>query len=362
MKKIGRQVYFIPANGNNTRNGEGSFIRLRNGAIMFGYTEFIDNNREDEAHAVISAFVSYDDGETWGGKRTLFQKAENAVNIMSLSFLRLNNGDIGAFYIEKNDDGTDKLVFTRSADEGESWSTPINCANCVERPDYFVLNNDRVIKLKSGRILFATARHSVYGDYTDFPPGEVLFIYSDDDGKTWHKTSAELKCPFENNPLGFQEPGLFQMDDGTIWCYIRTGLGFQFQSFSSDNGETWTKPEPNTFFSSPSSPMLVKNCSNFTVAVFNPVPEHILREDDEEFWGRTPYTLAVSYDNGKTFLREDLFFIEDDLNNGYCYPAIIDGDNYFLVAYYHSNNTDCCLNSTKIIKINHDELTKSTHC
>ena len=356
MKKIGKQVFFIPASGDNTRNGEGSFMRLKNGSIMFGYTEFIDNNREDEAHAQISVIFSCDDGETWCDKKVLFQKSENSVNIMCLSFLRMNNGDLGAFYIEKNADLTDKLIFRRSADEGKSWSSPINCLDCLSQQDYYVLNNDRVIKLKNGRILFAAARHSVYTNSTDFPPGEICFFFSDDDGNSWQKTNTELKCPFKNNPLGFQEPGLFEMSDGTIWCYIRTGLGFQFQSFSKDNGKTWSETEPNTFFSSPSSPMLVKNFKDLTVAVFNPVPEHILREDDEEFWGRTPYTLAVSEDNGKTFTREKLFYIENDLNNGYCYPAIIEGADYILVAYYHSNNTDCCLNSTKIIKIMHDEL------
>lgn len=357
MKKIGKQVFFIPAEGSNTRNGEGSFIKLKNGAILFGYTEFIDDNREDEAHAVISAYTSYDEGENWGEKRVLFQKSAGALNIMSLSFLRMNNDDIGAFYIEKNADGTDKILFTRSNDEGNNWSEPTNCLDRITEQDYYVLNNDRVIKLKNGRIIFAAARHSIYANFEDFPPGVVCFFYSDDDGFSWQKSEAELNCPFPNDPLGFQEPGLFQHDDGTLWCYIRTGLGFQFQAFSKDNGEHWSAPEPNTFFSSPSSPMLVKNFKNITISVFNPVPEHILREDDEEFWGRTPYTLAVSYDNGKTFARDNLFFIEDDLNNGYCYPAIIENENYCLVAYYHSNNTDCCLNSTKIIKINYDEIT-----
>ena len=184
----------------------------------------------------------------------------------------------------------------------------------------------------------------------------MAFFFSDDDGKTWNKTSTELKCPFKNDPNGFQEPGLFEMDDGTIWCYIRTGLGFQFQSFSQDNGETWSTPEPDIFFSSPCSPMHVKNFKDLTLAVFNPVPEHILRDDEKEFWGRTPYTLAVSKDNGKTFTQENLFYIEDDLHNGYCYPAILEDEDFILIAYYHSNNTDCCLNSTKIIKIMYEEL------
>ena len=66
--------------------------------------------------------------------------------------------------------------------------------------------------------------------------------------------------------------------------------------------------------------------------------------------------MALSKDNGKTFTRENLYYIEDDLNNGYCYPAIYEGEDYMLVAYYHSNNTDICLNSTKIIKIYYSEI------
>ena len=247
-------------------------------------------------------------------------------------------------------------MFTRSVDEAESWSIPVNCLEGIFKNDYYILNNDRVIKLKNGRILFALARHN-YLSSEELAPGKICFVFSDDDGKSWQRASAELVCPFKNNPLGFQEPGLYEFEDDRIWCYIRTGLGFQFQAFSEDAGETWTEPEPNTFFSSPSSPMLVKKCGGLTLAIFNPVPEHILREDDEEFWGRTPYTLAVSRDDGKTFSREQLYFIEDDLNNGYCYPAVIECENHFLAAYYHSDNSDICLNATKIIKVQYSELT-----
>ena len=35
MKKVGRQVHFIPTGKNNPRNGEGSFIRLKNNSILF---------------------------------------------------------------------------------------------------------------------------------------------------------------------------------------------------------------------------------------------------------------------------------------------------------------------------------------
>lgn len=355
MKKIGRQVHFVPTSENNQRNGEGSFIRLNNGSLMFVYTEFYGNDWEDEATARFVSIVSNDEGETWGDKTVLFEKPQNAVNIMSFSFLRMNNGDIGALYIIKNEDLTDKIVFTRSADEGKSWSEPVNCLDCLGVQDYYVINNDRVVKLKNGRILFAAARHTVLTDHKEFMPGEICFFYSDDDGASWHKTEQEFPCPFKNNPDGYEEPGLYELPDGKIWCYIRTSLGFQFECFSADGGMSWTQPEPNLFFSSACSPMLVKDCGKYTVAVFNPEPEHLLR-DESEPWGRTPYVIAVSTDRAKTFKKENVFYLEDDRKNGYCYPAIIETADGFLVAYYHSNGTGICLNSTKMIKITFDEL------
>lgn len=354
IKKVGRQILFLSTSNGNPRNGEGSFIKLKNGSIMFGFTEFLGNSWDDDADARICAVVSEDEGETWSERRMLFEKPQNSKNIMSLSFLRMNNGDIGAFYIVKNSDGTDKIVFTRSADEAKSWSEPISCMDCLDVQDYYVLNNDRVLRLKSGRIIFAAARHTVLTECEDFMPGEICFFISDDDSATWYKTETELKCPFKNNFDGYEEPGLYELADGRLWCYIRTNIGFQFEAFSTDGGVTWSTPEPNLFFSSPCSPMLVKDCGELTAAIFNPVPEHALRGD--ELWGRTPYVLAVSTDKGAAFKKENLFCLEDDLKNGYCYPAIFESDDYMLAAYYHSNNSGICLNSTKIIKIMYEEI------
>lgn len=355
MKKVGRKVHFIAPEGLVSRNGEGSFIRLKDNSILFAFTEFL-GGREDYDIARISYISSSDEGESWSEKRVLFEKAENDLNIMSFSFLRMGNGDIGAFYIVKNKDGSDTIVIRRSADEGKSWSEPQNCLSSLERPDYFILNNDRVLRLKNGRIILPLARHTIYDNTQELSVGELCFFVSDDDGFTWEKTEEELKTPFPNDKIGFQEPGLYELPDGRIWCYIRTLLGYQYECYSEDSGETWSTPEPNIFFSSPASPMSVKDFKDLTVAIFNPVPEHILRDDDAESWGRTPYVMATRKKDENAFTQEKLFYLEDDLNNGYCYPATIEGEDYLLIAYYHSNNTGCCLNSTKIIKVMYDEL------
>lgn len=355
MKKIGREVLFIEAKENNLRNGEGSFIRLKDGRIMFAYTEFFGNDWEDEATANISAIYSSDEGETWSSPEILFRKPKDAVNIMSFSFLRMRNGDIGAFYILKVADRTDRIMLTRSSDEGKTWTEPQNCLDCLAEQDYYVINNDRPIMLESGRIILPCARHTVLNTKLDFTPGVICFFVSDDDGNSWYKTETEFLCPFPSNPDGYEEPGIYERKDGTLWCYIRTSLGFQFECFSFDSGTTWTTPHPNPFFYSACSPMHVKDCGELTVAVFNPVPEYLLREESEP-WGRTPYVIAVSTDGGLSFSKENVFYIEDDLTNGYCYPAIIGCSDGFLVAYYHSNGSGIPLNSTKIVKINYDEI------
>lgn len=355
MKKIGRQVLFLKTGPGNPRNGEGSFLRRKDGSILFGYTEYIGDSWNDHASARISYVISRDEGETWGEKGVLLEKPADCKNLMSLSLLRLGNGDVGAFYIRKNLDGTDGLWMIRSADEGKTWGEPINCMGTHQNTDYYVLNNDRVLRLKNGRLILSASRHSIFTGSEKLAPGVLCFFCSDDDGFTWRKLGTEFAMPFPGDPLGFQEPGLYEFEDGGLWCYIRTGLGCQFQCFSQDCGDSWSFPEPNYFFSSPPSPMLVKDAGPYTLAIFNPIPRYNTRPASEP-WGRTPYICAVSTDRGKTFSPDKLLCLEDDPNNGYCYPALLPGSDYFLLAYYHSNNTGICLNSCKIVKVFFDEL------
>lgn len=363
MKKIGRQVLWLGTGGENSRNGEGAFLRLRDGSILHGYTEYISADWADHAVARIAGVFSRDEGESWSERFVILEKPADAQNLMSVSFLRLGNGDVGLFYIHKLMDGTDKLMLVRSGDEGKTWSEPVNCLMGLE-PDYYVLNNDRVLRLQNGRLIFAAARHhrEVCADRQGnaawevrLMPGQTCFFLSDDDGRSWRKAERELHSPYPEEVCGYQEPGLYEFADGRLWCYIRTGMGYQYESFSEDGGETWTEARPNFFFSSPDSPMLVKRVEDLTVAVFNPIPNYNGR-DRARTWGRTPYVLAVSDDDGKTFRQDRMFYVEDDLTNGYCYPSMLPVEGGLLLAYYHSNDSGICLNGTKVVKIMLEEL------
>ena len=358
MKKIGRQVLFIAPSENNPRNGEGAFIRLKDGSIMYAYTEYIGNNWHDHANARISAVVSYDEGETWSEKRVLYVKNPDDLNLMSLSFLRMKNGDVGLFFIRKEmTDGliNCKLNIIRSADEGKTWSEAI-C--CIDRNGYFVTNNDRVVRLSDGRIMFPGNLHEWKPETHDGVEGvckECFFFVSEDDGYTWSIAGETEKCNFleSGTRTGLHENGIYELTDGRIMTWSRTDLGTQVFSYSSDGGKSWTPPMPKVFFTSAVSPLQIKDIGKYTLAIFNPTPEYLGRNRDKT-WGRTPYVCAVSTDKGLTF--DKVFYLEDDPDNGYCYPALIEVEGGFLVAYYHSNNSGVCLNSAKIVKVMFSEI------
>lgn len=353
MKKIGREVLFLATDENNPRNGEGAFIRLKDGSILYAFTEYSGGDRGDHSHANISSVVSYDEGETWSARKRLVTADEGAANVMSVSFLRMKNGDIGLFYLRKDALTRSCLMYVRrSSDEGKTWSDAI-C--CMDSEGYYVVNNDRIIRLQSGRILLPFNYHGIMDEAGRLQKGEMNFMASDDDGYTWKRLLPEnVKIlAEEKSSTGLQETGIYQQEDGTIRAWSRTKFGSQYECFSKDDGASWSVPQPSEFFTSPDSPMQMKRVGKYTVAVWNPIPNYTGRAM-EGTGGRTPYVCAVSEDDGKTFPK--LFYIEDDLSNGYCYPAILEGDDYFLVAYYHSNNSGYCLNCNKIVKVMLEEL------
>lgn len=365
MKKIGRQVLFLDTAPENCRNGEGSFIRLKDGGILFAYTEFLSGTGRDHDISRISGYVSYDEGETWSNKRVLLERHPDAQNIMCPNLFRRLDGSLGMIHGEKytHPGGliTNRKYLKISYDEGITW---IEDYPCYDREGYAVVNNDRILRLASGRLILPLAHHSDVGyDSVNrvLQPGFIVFSISDDDGKTWRTLECTIRSPFQDITQ-FEEPGLYQHEDGTLWLWCRTRYGSQFMAYSTDEGETWTMPQPSFFFTSPRSPMSMKRLGKYTIAVFNPIPVFTGRDPARGPWGRSPLVCAVSTDDGiyhdeRSFQK--LFYLEDSLADSYCYTALYAGEDYFLAAYYHSNGTGRCLNCTKMIKVRFEELEES---
>ena len=149
-----------PSDG-NPRNSEGDFVSLNDGRILFVYTRYYGDSSSDHAPALLSGRYSDDGGKTWTNEDEIILENEGTMNVMSVSLLRLQNGDIALFYLRKNSTEDCLPMLRVSNDDGKSWSEAISCIRDME--GYFVLNNNWVILLESGLLLMPVALHNVPG-------------------------------------------------------------------------------------------------------------------------------------------------------------------------------------------------------
>lgn len=318
----------LPPSKENARNSEGDFIKLKDGRVMFVYTHFYGGG-SDHAAAKLAARFSSDGGRTWTETDELILENEGGMNVMSVSLLRLDNGRIALFYLRKNSTTNNRPILRYSDDEGKTWSAPVEIISDKEN-GYYVLNNDRVIQTKAGRLIAPVAQHNGFGmeEHGKWTGNGLISCYlSDDAGKTWRRS----KKPFyvqnpEGKTIASQEPGVVELNDGRLMMFIRTDANHPYQCFSDDGGETWSKPEPMAVHS-PLSPTSIERIPSTgdLLMVWN---------NNTQTGGprprlRTPFNTAVSTDQGKTWSDPKTLF--DDPKGWYCYTAIhFEGDRVLL--------------------------------
>lgn len=351
-------VRFLPPKPGNARNSEGDFVRLKDGRILFAYSRYNGDSSHDDASCDIAGLFSDDNGQTFSEPVILVSaKEHNTLNLMSVSLLRLQNGRLALFYLCKVDPYSE--YYMRLANEDETaFGEAVKCFPHDEEC-YYVVNNARVIQLQNGRLLVPAARHEVKtradGSRNAQYFAKSRVFGSDDDGQTWKDLSGLIAMPDPGySETGLQEPGLVELPDGRVYQYFRTDRMFQFESFSADRGETWTKPIASRF-TAPESPMLIRRnpFSGQYVALWNPVPLYNGRIGRNEPWvhaGRTPFVIAVS-DDGVAF--SEYAVIENEPDHGYCYPSVFFLNEKEMLLSYCSGGPedDNCLTKTTIRKI-----------
>ena len=337
----------LPTGPNNPRNSEGAFMPLRDGRIMFAYSRYYGNSSHDHATADIAVRYSSDKGATWTDKDEIIVKNHGGMNVMSVSLLRLQSGEIALFYLLKNSTKDCRPVLRRSFDEGKTWSEPSLCI--TDEVGYFVLNNDRVIQLKDGRLLFAVSRHGFDANDRFDNMGVVMTYSSDDNGKTWQRGNSILSIVSPSGKkYAAQEPGVVELKDGSILLWIRTNAGSQFMSRSTDRGETWSEPQ-QSWLRSPLSPATIKRLpTGDLLAVWNDHEGRLdLKKPGRGLDGRrTPLSAAISSDDGITW--HGARTIEDDPNGHFCYIAIQPLDDGTVLLGYCAYSG---LGHTRLVKI-----------
>ncbi len=311
------RVLQLPPTANNPRNSEGDFITLKDGRILFIYTHFT-GGAADHSSAYLAGRYSADGGKTWTQEDQTIIENDGRQNIMSVSLLRLQSGKIALFYARKNSLHDLLPVMRISEDEGASWSKPVEIIPAKDT-GYYVLNNDRVIQMKNGRIVIPLGLHRNQPGSGRFNPNaEFLCYYSDDKGKTWQRGEkvAVEKQPGKKQPY-MQEPGVVELQDGRLMGFCRTNGGSQYIAYSKDGGKSFSELKPSNIIA-PVSPASIERIpsTNDLFMVWN---NH--KGINPKLRGkRTPLSIAVSKDEGKTW--QHIQNIETNPNGWYCFTAV----------------------------------------
>ncbi len=346
-----------PAEG-NPRNSEGSFLRLKDGRIMFAYSRYSGTSSYDGAYCEIAVMYSSDEGETFTEPVVIAKpdRSKGETNYMSVSLLELPNGDAGLFYLVKHEEHGlwSEVILRRSSDGFATMSDEIRCAP-DNFHDYYVINNDRILRTADDVLIVPVALHRSaegYGRHGVDGNAIAEFYGSYDGGFTWRRISEAVSIPDAYSTSGLQEPGIIELGKGTLYSYFRTDLGRHYESVSINGGRDWFAPRPSKF-TGPCSPLLIRK-NPYTgeyFAIWN--PRHSMPTAEIE-WGydRTPFVIARSKD-GVNFSKPEI--IEGIKKAGYCYPAMyFISENVALVSYCAGEDElgdDNCLVRTRIIKV-----------
>ncbi|MBO4299085.1 MAG: exo-alpha-sialidase [Clostridia bacterium] len=323
-------------------NMNGSFARTSNGEIHFTYCRSASRNE-----TVLCRIRTADEGVSWTYPEKLpfleTPQDRSGTYFPNTSILTLRDGVTMIAYQRINASRNTGIFVRTSRDGGNTWS-PESCVDVSHR-GWYLVSNDRLLQTASGRILLPACCHTAmplkepqevtadlsFFDHAINPYGMVQFFYSDDGGETWSAGSKALPVGVPASATGLQEPGVVCLRDGALMCYARTDLGRQYESFSIDDGENWSQPEPSALSSSCSTAIIHSAPGSQTlVAVWNPVPNYITLERDG-LSIRQRLVCAFSDDMGARW-REPIL-IEDNPSFEFSHPALFIGRDYLLISY-----------------------------
>ncbi|HID21001.1 MAG TPA: exo-alpha-sialidase, partial [Planctomycetaceae bacterium] len=297
-------------------------IALRDGSLLYATTEFFGSGA-DHARARIIASRSADGGRTWSKPRVL-QPNVGRQNVMSVTLRRLaspvrEDTPIGLFYLVKNSPSDLKVSLRVSHDEARTFGEPILVSDAS---GYHVMNNDRVTLLSSGRLVTPIAWTSDVRRVNHF----ISFcFYSDDGGRTWHKSKGRV----DYAKRGAMEPEVLERNDGRLLMIFRTQLGHIAAAYSTDGGETWSEPESFNV-RAPEAPATLRRIPStgdyllIWIDNYEPGAGHGGR--------RSPLAAAVSTDEGRSWIHKR--FIEADRDRGYGYVSVTFWQGRVLLSYY----------------------------
>ncbi|HDP35303.1 MAG TPA: exo-alpha-sialidase [Candidatus Hydrogenedentes bacterium] len=133
--------------------------------------------------------------------------------------------------------GDHRIVFARSDDEGETWSSPLRIAGPSKPKESYQSSWGFPLVSKSGRVYVVWNQYQGIADYHHQITGTMDACYSDDMGKTW---SAPQTIPMKRSP--YDHPDEKYPSNWIVWQRpIRDGKGKWLAGFTR-----WVSPAVRT--------------------------------------------------------------------------------------------------------------------
>jgi predicted neuraminidase len=184
-----------------------------------------------------------------------------------------------------------------SMDDGRSWSHAVRLPEGILGPI-----KNKPIQLQDGTILSPSSVETN-------SKWSVHIEKSVDEGKSWEKILLDT--------AGFDviQPSILQYGNGKLQILCRSKQGSVVESWSNDNGNTWSKLSATTLLNPNSGTDALTLNDGTQLIVYNPA-----KPGKEWYNGRAELRVAVS-NNGINW--EDVLTLEKGTGEEYSYPAVI---------------------------------------
>jgi hypothetical protein len=207
--------------------------QYRDGLLQIGFSVDADNYSRS---AICRGMVLYSEnkGDTWWFDTYKGGSPFEARDGMRYLYGGTSSED-GHFSVRQRD----YFAIPRylSYDRGRTWEGPETVQLHLPEADHASFNARPIVELADGRLITP-----IYLSFRDDKTSRVVIVVSENNGKRWEYLSTVACDPPPNEPE-FTEPVILQLASGELLCMMRReGYCPMAQSFSTDQGRTWTEP------------------------------------------------------------------------------------------------------------------------